>query len=488
MEDLTGKTLGQYQIVGPLGEGGMASVYKAYQPGVDRYVAVKVLPRHFAKDPKFVRRFQREAKIIARLQHPHILPVFDYGETDGYTFLAMPFIEAGTLSDLLHEQPLPGPQIRKIIAQIGDALDYAHSQGVIHRDVKPSNMMLDERGNCLLMDFGIGKLLEGSIQLTNTGDMVGTPAYMSPEQGLGTEIDGRSDIYSLGVMLYEMITGRAPFKAETPMAVVIKHIYDPLPPPRSVDPNIPEALERVVLKALAKNRDDRFATASEMVVALEAAYAHAVDHPALQVETQSAPAVPSVNVARPAHPKPARSGRVFVGLGLAGILMLAILLGGAFLVGRQFFSSVAPLSPTAAPLTLIDSTHTPELIETLAVEPTALPVEQARSTAALENDLDQPAAQFNTAFPLPDVVVNYYSNDGGESINFQTNLSMEETITFYRLAFGEAGYVERDINTSITTDTFSLVFDGHASGLAIVLQGVDLGYGTTNVNLRFEDV
>src|SRR3990167_6529860 len=162
MEDLTGKQLGPYQVTAPLGEGGMAAVYKAYHPAMDRYVALKILPRHFASDPLFVARFQQEAKVIAKLQHPHILPVFDFGEADGYTYLVMPFIQSGTLANRMAGNPLPWPQIRAIISQVGDALDYAHARGLIHRDVKPSNVLIDERGNCLLTDFGIAKMVEGT--------------------------------------------------------------------------------------------------------------------------------------------------------------------------------------------------------------------------------------------------------------------------------------------------------------------------------------
>jgi serine/threonine protein kinase len=271
LEDLTGKQLGSYRIVAPLGEGGMAIVYKAYQAGMDRYVALKILPRYFASDPQFSGRFEQEAKVLARLLHPHILPVHDYGEVDGYTYIVMPFVESGTLADLLEGDPLPLTQIRRIIAQVGDALDYAHSQGVIHRDVKPSNILVDQRGNCLLTDFGIAKMVEGSIHFTRTGGIVGTPAYMSPEQIQGEGLDGRSDVYSLGIVLYEMATGRPPYRAETPPAIFVKHLHDPLPPPRTLNPALPEATERVILKALAKKREDRYATAGDMVQALQAA-------------------------------------------------------------------------------------------------------------------------------------------------------------------------------------------------------------------------
>ncbi len=272
MEDLTGKQLGPYQIIQPLGEGGMAAVYKAFQASVERYVALKILPRHFASDPEFVARFSQEARVIANLQHPHILPVHDFGEADGYTYLVMRFVEGGTLSDWLRTQtPLSLAKIRKIISQVGGALDYAHAQGVIHRDIKPSNILVDKWDNCLLTDFGLAKIVAGTANLTQTGGILGTPAYMSPEQGLGKKIDHRSDIYSLGVVLYQMAVGHLPYQAETPMAVVVKHIHDPLPPPRQKDPNLPESVERVILRALNKNPEDRYPTVGDMVKALESA-------------------------------------------------------------------------------------------------------------------------------------------------------------------------------------------------------------------------
>lgn len=271
MEDLTGKQLGPYQIVTPLGEGGMAAVYKAYQAAMERYVALKILPRHFADDPQFVARFEREAKLVAQLQHPHILPVFDYGQAEGYTYIVMPFVQGGTLTASLTGQPLPLSRIRQVISQVGDALDYAHARGMIHRDVKPSNVLIDERGNCLLTDFGLARIVEGSTDLTTSGTVMGTPAYMSPEQGSGKKVGPRSDVYSLGIILYEMATGRVPFTAETPVAVIIKHIQDPLPPARSLNPALPEGVERVILKALSKSPEDRFRSAGELVSAIQAA-------------------------------------------------------------------------------------------------------------------------------------------------------------------------------------------------------------------------
>src|SRR6185436_20069925 len=211
MEDLTGRQFGHYQIVAPLGEGGMAAVYKAYQPSMERYVAVKVLPRQLAESAEFIARFKREAHLLAQLQHPHIVPVFDYGQADGFTYIVMPFIQSGTLADLMKTRQMSLPEIRRIMTQIGDALGYAHARGMIHRDVKPSNVLVDERGNCLLTDFGLARMTEAtSGKLTSSGAIMGTPAYMSPEQGAGNTLDGRSDIYALGIIMYEMVTGQVP--------------------------------------------------------------------------------------------------------------------------------------------------------------------------------------------------------------------------------------------------------------------------------------
>jgi serine/threonine protein kinase len=229
VEDLTGKQFGQYKIIAPLGEGGMASVFKAYHASMDRNVALKVLPLEYAKEANYLDRFKQEAKVIAGLEHPNILPVYDYGESDGYTYLVMRYVEGGTLADLLHGQPLESDLVVDIVSQIGAALDYAHSRGVVHRDVKPSNVLVDPNGSYLLTDFGIAKMVESTAQFTMTGSFVGTPQYASPEQGLGQELDGRSDIYSLGVILYEMETGRQPFEGDTPMAVVVQHVHLELP-------------------------------------------------------------------------------------------------------------------------------------------------------------------------------------------------------------------------------------------------------------------
>ncbi len=263
MPDLLGSTLGHYQILEQIGLGGMATVYKAYQPGMNRLVALKVLPEHYARDPRFVKRFEREAQVVAKLEHRNIIPIYDYGSHNNITYLAMRYLQAGTVKDILAQGALPLNDVAKLLSDISSALDYAHSQGIIHRDVKPSNVLVDKQGNAYLTDFGIAKVLEGTADFTGSS-VLGTPAYMAPEQTLGKPATAQSDIYSLGVMLYEMVVGKPPFEADTPMAIALMHVHEPLPLPRRIKEEIPEAVELVILKSLAKNPKDRFQTANEL--------------------------------------------------------------------------------------------------------------------------------------------------------------------------------------------------------------------------------
>lgn len=383
MSELIGKTIGQYQIIEQIGMGGMATVFKAYQPAIDRYVAVKILPQQFAQDPNFVKRFQHEAKAIAALEHPHILPVHDFGTEGDRPYMVMRYVEGGTLTKLMGT-PLTYERIVQIISNIARALNYAHQHGVVHRDIKPSNILIDQHGEVLLTDFGIAKIIEGSgaTQLTSEGSILGTPAYMAPEQAGAKPVDGRSDLYSLGVILYELLTGRPPYQAETPLAVVLMHLNDPLPPPRTIKSDIPEPLERVVLKAMAKDPDQRFQTAEEMERALRQALK--------EVETGA----PTVDVAAPitqqerpagAKPQPAASPkRSAMGPILIGGIVLALILclaGGGIAMWALFSSSsedVARLTPTISAsirVTLPASqtaTSTPE-----PSQPTSTPVPEA---------------------------------------------------------------------------------------------------------------
>jgi serine/threonine-protein kinase len=302
-----GSNAGPYRIVEPLGRGGMASVYRAYEPALERYVALKVLPREFLHDPGFAERFQREARVIAKLEHPNIVPIYNYDidETEGIPWMAMRLVPGGALAQLLKGERLPFARSVAILRGVADALDHAHGKGIVHRDVKPQNVLLDEGGRVYLADFGIAKMFESSGGLTATGMITGTPQYMAPEQATGTKVGPLADVYALGVVAYEMFTGRPPFSADTPVAVLMKHVQEPLPlpPPETV----PEGLLRPLLKCLAKRPEDRWATAGAFVGALEAGLEART--PALdQVPTGAIPPPFPRTVVSPPVPAPPRTG------------------------------------------------------------------------------------------------------------------------------------------------------------------------------------
>ena len=272
MNNLIGQSLGRYHILEQLGIGGMATVYKAYDMRFERDVAVKVIRiDQFAPAvlERMLKRFEREAKVLAKLTHPNIVGVIDYSEYQGAPYLVMEYLPGGTLEQKLGE-PLSWQEAVHILLPIAEALDYAHSQKVIHRDVKPSNILLTQTFKPMLSDFGIAKILESeeTATLTGTGIGVGTPEYMAPEQWTG-QAGAQSDIYSLGVVLYELVTGRKPYTADTPAAILLKQANDPLPPPRQFTPGLPEAVERILYKALAKQPEDRYSDMGAFAIALE---------------------------------------------------------------------------------------------------------------------------------------------------------------------------------------------------------------------------
>lgn len=261
---LVGRKLGTYKITDMLGQGGMATVYKGYREDIDRYVAIKVLPPHPGLDQQFIERFRLEARTIAKLQHPHILPLYDYGVEDDILYLVMAYIEGGSLSNRIDRGSMNVKEVDGLLRQIAAALDYAHRQGVIHRDIKPDNILLDKEGHPLLADFGIAKMAGGGSKLTVTGGLVGTPAYMAPEQASGeSDITASADIYALGVVVYEMLTGKQPFTAETPMQVVLKHMTEPIPSIVNQVEGLPATLELVMQRVLAKSPQNRYKTATE---------------------------------------------------------------------------------------------------------------------------------------------------------------------------------------------------------------------------------
>ncbi len=331
-DPLIGKTLGQFEILEAIGQGGMAMVYQARQPAMNRIVALKVLSTPMTVNPTFLARFKQEAQMIASLEHAHILPVFDMGEQDGWVFIAMRYMSHGTLTARIAQGPIPLKDVSKWIEQIGSALDYAHQRGVVHRDVKPSNVLLDAQGNAFLADFGIAKWSEGSISLTGSS-VIGTPQYMSPEQGQGLKIDGRSDEYSLAVVAYEMIIGRPPFEAETPLAIVLKHITEPLTPPIVINPRVPQPVSDVISKALNKDPNDRYPTTAAFAQALSAVIA-AGPIGGTRPLPQAAP-TEAVHITQhePATAAPRRFRSIGIVVALAALLVLGI--GGMLILSAN---------------------------------------------------------------------------------------------------------------------------------------------------------
>lgn len=350
MGSLAGHNLGPYRVLEQIGAGGMATVYKAYHAAMDRYVAIKVLPQHLARDANFRARFQREARTIARLEHRYILPVHDVREDDDIPYIVMRYTGGGDLGELIASRSLSIARAAQLVTQVAEALAYAHHQGIIHRDVKPANVLLSRDGDALLTDFGIAKIYEDTLQLTGDGVMVGTPMYMAPEQLQGQPVDVRTDIYALGVVLYQALTYEPPFVAETPLAVALMHIHNPLRPPRQLNSKIPESLERIVLRAMAKDANDRFQTADEMAQALRAAMAGLNSQTAVMTteEERPPPAPPPV----PPAVAPRRPRWVWLAAGgvVAGAVLALALLGANL---RPSGIGTAPSSNAGTPGALV---------------------------------------------------------------------------------------------------------------------------------------
>lgn len=270
-----GRAIGKYKIIELLGRGGMAVVYKAYQQNLDRYVALKLMHSFLAEEGDFLERFKREARAMALLRHPHIADVYDFDVVDDTYYIVMEFVGGGSLKEEIEQfeargERMPLSRVVRLMLELIDAVSYAHARGMIHRDIKPGNIMLRPDGTAVLTDFGIAKILGGPSH-TITGAMVGTPAYMAPEQGMGHLGDERSDLYSLGILFYHLITGRLPFESTTPLAVVMKHVTEPLPPPIMVNPDVPAGIQEVILRVTAKAPEDRYQTGYEFAHALRQA-------------------------------------------------------------------------------------------------------------------------------------------------------------------------------------------------------------------------
>jgi serine/threonine-protein kinase len=310
---------GRYKIIGEIGRGGMSIVYHAHDPRTDRDVAIKVLPREFLHDPNFRERFEREARTIAALEHPAIVPVYDFGQEGGQPYLVMRHMVGGSLTDRLREGPLPLGTAATILGRIAGALDYAHKQGIIHRDLKPGNILFDRFGEAYLADFGIVQLAEASSKLTGESSFVGTPAYMSPEQVHGdVKLEGRSDIYAMGILLFEMLTGQLPYHADTPVRLMMKHVLDPVPSVRETSPFVPKRADALLHKALAKDPEARYADCASLALA-----------------------VAELAVERPRFYQRFRRRHVLLGAA-AAMLSVACLLGWFFFLRLVFFTADWP--------------------------------------------------------------------------------------------------------------------------------------------------
>lgn len=446
MQNLSGQNLGRYQIIESLGQGGMASVYKAFDTSLERYLAIKVIRTDIGgEESQFLARFQREAKALAKLDHPYILKVLDYGEQNGIPYLVMPFVQGGTLKEKMGH-PMPYAQAAALLAPIADALEYAHQRGIIHRDVKPANILLTETGVPLLSDFGIAKILSAqeSTQLTGTGVGIGTPDYMAPEQWLGNA-DPRTDIYSLGIVFFEMVTGYRPFSADTPAAVLLKHLNDPLPRPRSFVTDLPEEVEQVLFKALAKDMENRFQSMGSFAEALgKLAHGERLNMSAESLATlQSVPAASSRTQISPpetriaARPVKSKTNTNKIGImalvGVLGIGLICVLAVGTFLLSR--YASAQKNRTATIQASITNSNGDPI---TGMPEATDLPI--STQTVQFDSSLND-GTPFVSIDGFPDDIPFLKDNNGDlatttsegmQMFSFTSNQSFDQLSEFYK--------------------------------------------------------
>jgi len=407
-----GRTLsGRYRIDAMLGQGGMSAVYKANDPNLKRVVAIKLIHPHLSSDPQFVLRFESEASAVASLRHPNIVQVYDFNNDGGVYYMVLEFIPGETLQDRLKRLAESNRQLSieeaiKFTANISDAVGYAHQRGLVHRDIKPANIMLDVQGQSILMDFGIVKILGGDSH-TSTGAVVGTARYMSPEIIRGEVADHRSDIYSLGVTLYEMLSGRPPFMADSAMTLMMMHLNDPIPNVRGFRQDIPPEMVRVLEKCLAKDRNDRYQSAAELSADLRRVLANAaqgtmvsVPEPApVQDKTiaskldpafvtgkttgpQPIPTPTSASQVRPAAAKASRNPLLWGGAAFVVVACLVVaLVVGRFVMNRMSAVSEPTLTVAAATSTTASTEESGSLIQaTETVAPTQAPTETPSPT------------------------------------------------------------------------------------------------------------
>ena len=399
---------GRYEIIGEIGRGGMATVYHAYDPRFEREVALKVLPREMLHDVQFRTRFEREAKTIAMLEHPAIVPVYDFGEEEGQPYFVMRYMAGGSLTDRMKQGAMTIQEVAHLFGRLAPALDEAHVKGIIHRDLKPGNILFDQYGEPYISDFGIAKIAASSQTNVTGSAIIGTPAYMSPEQAQGEGIDGRSDIYGLAVILFELLTGQQPYHGDTPMSVVVKQITDPIPHILDVKPDLPPSIQAVMDKAMAKDREQRFSTVKALTEALNAVVRGEipdlgnidktlVDSSRTVLSERPVPETRTVLTKRPPTPSaapgsdsgptaPRKKTGLWIGLGGGVLLVCVALVAGAFLLKDKlpFLAVPGPTQSTVVRSTDTVEVHQPTLTDSpgVALPPLASDTPNPTSTAA----------------------------------------------------------------------------------------------------------
>lgn len=493
-ETMIGRVIGgRYKVEKILGRGGMAEVYKAYQETLDRHVAVKLMHTFLADDADFLARFQREARAVAGLRHPNIIQVYDFDTEGDTTYMVMEFIDGPTLKEIIEElraknETLPMNESIEVIKNVGMALEYAHRKGMIHRDVKPANVMRDSAGRTVLTDFGIVKLMTGP-QYTATGSLVGTPSYMAPEQGLGQPGDARTDIYSLGVMLYQLVTGRLPYESDTPMAVVFKHINDPLPLPSTINPELPPGIEKVILKALAKDPNERYQSAREMVDHLNnldraaeltiptstltglkalSSTAGVTDTAAGRTRIGGGTSGASTMVGagdKTARPSGGNNAFLWIG-GLIGAFALIAIVAGALIFGPGLLAG--PVAPTVPPTEAVQGTPTPELAAILLTERAVERTQQAETAEANQATLAAALAT-ETLTPTPNFTATL------EACDFVVDVTEEEPAPGSRIPVGGVLELALTLQNNGTCDLPADLTLAYVSGTADTATSVPVG-------------
>lgn len=463
-EDLIGKALSKFELRERIGRGGMAEVYRAYHASLDRFVAIKILHPFLSEDPEFKERFEREARSVAQLRHPNIVQVYDFDfdpERELY-YMVMEYVDGPTIRAKLaelsfDEQHFSVPASIQIIRPVAEALGYAHSRGMVHRDIKPANIMLDRDGRVVLTDFGIARIVSGPA-MTTSGSMVGTPAYMSPEQGLGQPGDHRADIYSLGVVFYQLVTGVLPFQAETPIAVVLKHVNEPLPNPRTINPDIPLELEQIIMHALAKSPDDRYQDIEDMVADLDE-LAHREGIPITSAVGMGEDSLVRSNVKRRRRAAARRQAQLGSRPGLAtwfalSLIVFAALLGGVYASYNDLLNPFVAAAPGELAEFNLDNSESPEEAFEITSSPT--PDWQATRIVQTVDALSSIISNAPTNEPTPDMTATTAACDYDYELLEQSpaNGSPYPELTTLTLEF----MLENDSRCPLDDDT-RLVFE-----------------------------